>query len=177
MSKRTERKDMDYIKKDYVKTRTMPGSWYLSSYKYKFNITHMQPFLKKLKEKKLVGLQCSSCNQVFVPPRAVCGQCMVKPDRWIDIRETGQVASFTVSYLKDPETGEVLEKPMTLVRPDNADTVLISQLSPEIAFKDTYIGMPLKIHWNENENTEGLSNIEYYERIDDDSEDLELRKD
>lgn len=176
MSKRTERKDMDYIKKDYVKTRTMPASWYLSSYTYKFNITHMQPFLNKLKEKKLVGLQCSSCNQVFVPPRLVCGQCMVKPDRWVDIRETGQVASFTVSYLKDPETGEVLERPMTLVRPDDADTVLLSQLSPEVDFKDTYIGMPLKIHWKEDEITEGLGNIEYYDLLDDDSKDLELRK-
>lgn len=177
MSKRTERKDMDYIKKDYIKTRTMPGSWYLSSYTYKFNITHMQPFLDKLKQKKLIGLKCSSCNQVFFPPRQVCGQCMVKPDRWVDIRETGQVATFTISYLKDPETGEVLERPMVLVRPDNADTVLLSQLSPKVDFKDTYIGMPLKIHWKDDENTEGLGNIEYYDPIDDDSEDLELRKD
>ena len=176
MSKRTERKDMDYIKKDYIKTRTMPGSWYLSSYTYKFNITHMQPFLDKLKQKKLIGLKCSSCNQVFFPPRQVCGQCMVKPDRWVDIRETGQVATFTISYLKDPETGEVLERPMVLVRPDNADTVLLSQLSPKVDFKDTYIGMPLKIHWKD-EPTEGLGNIEYYDPIDDDSEDLELRKD
>ena len=49
---RTERKSLDYIKKDYIRTRTMPGAWYLSSYKFKFDITHMQPFLKKLKDKK-----------------------------------------------------------------------------------------------------------------------------
>ena len=99
MSKRTQRKSMEYIKKDYVRTRTMPANWYLSSYTFKFNITHMKPFLEKLKQKKLVGLQCSSCNRVFFPPRLVCGKCMVKPDRWVDIRETGKVASFTITYL------------------------------------------------------------------------------
>ena len=91
MSKLTQRKSMDYIKKDYEETRKMPGSWYLSNYKYKYNITHLQPFLQKLKEKKLVGLKCSGCNTVYYPPRFVCGKCLVKPDRWVDIRETGNI--------------------------------------------------------------------------------------
>ena len=62
MSKLTQRKSLDYIKKDYVKTRTMPGSWYLSSYKFRFNIAHHQPMLKKLKEKKLIANQCSGSD-------------------------------------------------------------------------------------------------------------------
>ncbi|MFX1308889.1 MAG: Zn-ribbon domain-containing OB-fold protein, partial [Promethearchaeota archaeon] len=98
MSKRTLRKSMEYIKKEYVRTRTMPANWFLSSYKFKFNITHMKPFLEKLKQKKIVGLQCSSCNRVFFPPRLVCGKCLVKPDRWVDLRETGKIASYTITY-------------------------------------------------------------------------------
>jgi len=69
MSKRTSRKSMDYIKEEYIKTRTMPANWYLSSYKFKFNITHMQPFLEKLKQKKLVGLQCSCLLYTSPSPR------------------------------------------------------------------------------------------------------------
>lgn len=176
MSKLTRRKSISYVKKEYVRTRTMRANWYLASYKYKFNITHMKPFLDKLKEKKLIGLQCSSCNRVFFPPRLVCGNCFVKPDRWVDLRETAQVSTFTVAYIKDPETMELLEKPVVLVRHDGADTVQISQLNPEIDFKDTYIGMPLKVHWSENP-VGGLMDIEYYDVIDDDSENLELSKD
>ncbi|MFX1390935.1 MAG: Zn-ribbon domain-containing OB-fold protein [Promethearchaeota archaeon] len=176
MSKRTLRKSMNYIKKDYVRTRTVPGSWYLSNYKYKFNITHFKPFLDKLKEKKVIGLQCSSCNRVFFPPRIVCGKCMVKPDRWVDLRETGRVASFTITYLKDPETGEVLERPIVLIQQDGSDTTFTAELSPEIDYKDTYIGMPVKIHWAD-ELTGGLMDIVYYDLVEDDSKDLELRKD
>lgn len=79
MSKLTLRKQLDYVKKEYVKTRTMPGNWYLASYTYKFNITYMKPFLEKLKEKKLVGLECSSCNRVFFHPDMCVGNASLNP--------------------------------------------------------------------------------------------------
>lgn len=175
VSKQTLRKSMDYIKKDYIKTRRMPGNWYLASYTFKFNITHMTPFLEKLKQKKLVGNECRSCNRVFFPPRLVCGKCMVKPDKWIDLRDTARVATYTIVYIKDPETGEVLEKPVVLVRQDGSDTTHISQLAPNIDFKDAYIGMPLKVHWRDV-TTGGLSDIEYYDILEDDAKDIEIKK-
>jgi len=175
MSKRTSRKSMDYIKEEYIKTRTMPANWYLSSYKFKFNITHMQPFLEKLKQKKLVGLQCSSCNRIYFPPRQVCGKCLVKPDRWVDLRETGKVASYTVTYLKDPETGKVIERPIVCAQLDGADTSYPTQLNPDIEFKDTYIGMPIKVHWAEDIQG-GLMDIEYFNAIEDDAKDLNKTK-
>jgi len=171
MSKLTQRKSLDYIKKDYVRTRTMPGNWYLASYRYKFNISHTSHFLKKLKEKKLIGNQCSSCNRVFFPPRLVCGKCLIAPSLWVDLRDTGSVASYAISYIKDPETGEIEEKPMVLVRQDGSDTTIIAQLNPDVDFKDAYVGMPVKVHWKE-ERTGGLMDIEYYDVLEDDAEDL-----
>jgi len=176
LSKLTQRKSMDYIKKKYIETRKMPGSWYLSNYKYKYNITHLQPFLQKLKEKKLIGLECSGCNTVYYPPRFVCGKCLVKPNRWVDLRETGKISTFAIAYLKDLETGEIQEKPMVLVHHDGADTASIAQLNPEVDFKDTYIGMPIKAHWAENP-IGGLMDIEYYDLMEDDSKDLDLPED
>jgi len=158
-----------------VKTRTMPGNWYLSSYTYKFNLTHMQPFLKKLKEKKLVGLKCSGCNRVFFPPRLVCGKCLIKPDQWVDLRDTGEVSTFSIAYLKDPNTGEVQEKPSVLIRQDGADTTYMVELNPEINYKDTYIGMPVKVHWNEDLKG-NLADIEYYDLVEDNARDLDLHK-
>ncbi len=171
MSKITQRKSLDYVKKEYIKTRTMPASWYLSNYKYKFNITHFKPFLDKLKEKKFIGNKCSGCNRVFVPPRLVCGQCLVKPDQWVDVRETASISTFAIAHLKDPETGEIQEKPMVLVRQDGTDTVTFAELQPGVDPKDTYIGMPVKAHWRENTNG-SLNDIEYFDLIEDDSEEL-----
>ncbi|MHA1349634.1 MAG: Zn-ribbon domain-containing OB-fold protein [Promethearchaeota archaeon] len=165
MSKLTQRKSLNYIKKDYVRTRTMPANWYLASYKFKFNISHASHFLKKL----------TGCNRVFFPPRLVCGKCLVKPDHWVDLRETGRVATFAIVYLKDPETGEIQEKPTVLVQQDGADTCIMSPLNPEINFKDAYVGMPVKVHWAEN-RIGGLMDIEYYDVLEDDAADLNKSK-
>ena len=176
MSKLTQRKSLDYVKKDYIETRKMSGSWYLTKYKYKYNISHMEPFLSKLKEKKLVGLECSSCNTVYFPPRFVCGKCLIKPDRWVDVRETGRVSSFVIGYLKDPETGEIQESTSILVHHDGADTSSLAGLNPDVDAKDVYIGMPIKVHWTENPSG-GLTDIEYYDLMEDNSEDLVFRED
>jgi uncharacterized OB-fold protein len=175
MSKRTQRKSLDYVKKKYVRTRTMPANWYLTSYTFRFNVTHFKPFLEKLKQKKLIGLKCPGCNRVFFPPRLVCGKCLIKPNQWVDLRETGQVASFAIAYLKDPESGKVQEKPMVLVQQDGSDTSYMAELSPDIDLKDTYVGMPVKVHWADDPHS-GLDALEYYDKVDDDSEGLELRK-
>jgi uncharacterized OB-fold protein len=174
MSKITQRKHLDYVKKEYPKTRTMPANWYLSSYKYKFNITHLKPFMDKLKEKKLVANQCSGCNRVFFPPRLVCGQCFVVPDKWVDIRDTASVATYAIAFLKD-ENGVVQERPMVLVHHDGADTCSIAELREDIEVKDTYVGMPIKAHWKE-ETSGGLMDIEYYELIEDKAKDLKTEK-
>ena len=175
MSKLTQRKSLDYIKKEYIKTRTMPASWYLSSYRYKFNITHLKPFLDKLKEKKLVANQCSGCNRVFYPPRLVCGECFVVPDKWVDIRDTGTVSTYAIAFLKDPETGKVQERPMVLVHHDGADTCSLAELREDLEVKDTYVGMPIKAHWRE-ETTGGLMDIEYYELLEDKAKDIKPEK-
>jgi len=175
MSKLTQRKSLDYVKKEYVRTRTMPGSWYLTSYKFKFNITHIKPFLEKLKNKKLVANQCSGCNRIFYPPRFVCGKCLLKPDKWVDIRDTAKVSTFAIAYLKDPETGEIQERPMVLVHHDGSDTSSVAEINPELKVKDTYVGMPIKVRWKE-ETTGGLMDIEYYDLVEDDSKDMESSK-
>lgn len=175
MSKMTQRKSLDYVKKEYPRTRTIPANWYLTSYKYKFNITHMKPFLEKLKENKLIGNQCSGCNRIFYPPRLVCGECLLKPDKWVDIRDTATVSTYAIAYLKDPETGNILERPMILAHHDGADTVSFAELHPDVNVKDTYVGMPIKAHWREGRKG-GLMDIEYYDKIEDDAKDLKSKE-
>ncbi len=157
---------LEYIKKEYEKTRQMPGKWYLTSCRYKFNITRFQPFLSALKEKRLIGLKCRSCNTVSFPPKLVCGKCLTRPDQWVSLRETGIVATFTANYMKDETTGEANAFPVIAVRQDGADTTYLTQLNPKVKFEDVYVGMPVKIKWKDN--TEGnLNDIDYYDCIDD----------
>ncbi len=165
---------LEYLKKEYEKTRQMPGKWPLSSCRYKFNITHFQPFLQALKEKRLIGLKCRSCNTVSFPPKIVCGKCLVKPDQWVALRDTGIVATFTANYMKDETTGEMRSFPVIAIRQDGADTTFLAQLSPEVQFEDVYVGMPVKVKWKDT--PEGnLGDIECYDAVEDETKKMKLQ--
>jgi hypothetical protein len=156
----------DYEKKQYKKTRTMPGAWYLSNYKYKFNLSRMKIMLRGFKEGKILGVKCRSCNHVSFPPKLICGRCLVMPDQWVTLPDTGSVATGSGTPKTNKETGEVVIEPVILVRQDGADTVWIHNLPENYSFHDVYIGMPVKVHWAVEK--QGLwSDIEYYDPIED----------
>ncbi len=163
------------VENQKIQTRSMSGQWFLSSYRYKFNDTRFEPFLEALKNKKLIGLKCQGCNTVSFPPKLVCGRCLVEPNRWVNLRETATIASFTIAYDKNEETGEVIGNPVVAIRQDGSDTTWSADLSPDISFDQCYIGMPLKVKW-QDVTTGSLVDIEYYEALDDYAKDLPLLK-
>jgi uncharacterized OB-fold protein len=166
---------LEYIKKEFARTRKTEGKWYLSSCKYKYNITHMLPFFDMLKQKKLMGLKCRGCNTVYFPPKLVCGKCLSQPDKWVPLRETGVVATFTATYDKDEKTGALTPMPIVAVRQDGSDTIYVVEMNPKIKFEEVYVGMPVKAKWRDV--TQGnLSDLEYYDRVDDPTEKLPLQK-
>lgn len=169
-------KKLTYKKKQYDLTRRMPATWNLGSYKYKFNFTHMKPFLDALKQKKVIGLMCRACNRVTFPPQRICGNCLVKMDKWVPLRDTGVVATFTQAYVKDKATGTVEVVPIVAVRQDGSDSTYLVQLSEDIKFEDVYVGMPVKIKWKEKP-TGSLKDIEYYELMDDITKEMDLMDD
>ena len=161
-----------YEKKTYVKTRTLGANWYLGSYRFKFNLSRTRVFLEGLKKKQILGLKCRSCNTVSFPPRLICGRCLVKPDQWVRLPETGSVATGSATYEEDDKE-RLHPFPIIAVRQDGADTVWVQNLPDDIDFNSVYIGMPLKVVWAE-ERTANWSDIDHYIPIEDPA--IELNK-
>lgn len=161
-----------YTKNTYVRTRTLKGNWFLGSYRYKFNLSRTRVFLEGLRKGQVLGLKCRSCNTVSFPPRLICGRCLVKPDQWVLLPDTGSVATGSATYDQDDVEREHAF-PVIAVQQDGANTVWVTNLPPDIDFKSVYIGMPVKIKWAA-ERTGQWSDVEYYEPIDDPA--VELNK-
>ena len=161
-----------YEKHTYVKTRTLKANWYLGSYRYKFNLKRTRVFFEGLKKGVLLGLKCRSCNTVSFPPRLICGRCLVMPDQWVRLPETGSIATGSATYDEDDKERE-RPYPVVAVRVDGADTVWLSNLPEEFDFKSVYIGMPVKVKWAEPK-TGQWSDIAMYEPIPDPA--VELNK-
>ncbi len=56
-------------------------------------------FLQGLKEGKLLGRRCHQCGRTMIPPRMFCELCFRRNDEWVELKDTGRVNTFSVSYV------------------------------------------------------------------------------
>ena len=89
-------------------------------------------------EGKFYGHKCPSCGSVYLPPRRVCGPCYVQPDEWVELRDTGTLAAYSVVNYPfiDPETGALRPVPYTygFIKLDGATSFLghfVNELDPQ----------------------------------------------
>lgn len=66
-------------------------------------------FLEDIEQGKLTGRRCHQCNKITFPPRMFCEECYRPTDEWVEIRDTGTIETFSVSFvdldarrIKDP---------------------------------------------------------------------------
>ncbi len=124
-------------------------------------------FLRELKEsKRIMGVRCPSCQRVLVPPRSFCERCFVPIDEWVEVKDTGILTSFTITYAQFTS----LPPPpycVGLIKLDGADTGLMHYVGGvdlqdlEAARKAISVGMRLQAVWRE-EREGKISDIEYF---------------
>lgn len=89
---------------------------------------HGSKFFRELRDnKRILGIKCSGCGKVYVPPRKVCGPCFAQMHQFVEVGPKGVIGSFTILRYAfiDPETGK--QKPIPygygFIRFDGADTL------------------------------------------------------
>ena len=115
---------------------------------------YMDKFYDAFENKKIIGNKCPKCEDVFVPPRKICGKCkMTIPfdQNWVDIPETGVLKNFTITYYKiNDRASRKVKKPQIIgmVQLNGSTTSIIYRLL-NIAPEDVSIGMKVKVEWEE----------------------------
>ncbi|MBI2267725.1 MAG: Zn-ribbon domain-containing OB-fold protein [Armatimonadetes bacterium] len=121
-------------------------------------------FLHELKEGRLIGTFCRSCNRIMVPPRMFCEWCFRNTDEWAPLKDTGVVNTFSLCYvtwdmkrLKEPEMPAVIEI-------DGASPGMgIMHLLGEVDPKKVQIGMKVRAVWKPADEREGaITDIKYF---------------
>jgi uncharacterized OB-fold protein/acyl dehydratase len=95
-------------------------------------------------DKKILGVKCTTCNKVFVPPRSTCEKCFsLLTDNWVELKPTGTVTNFTVIRYQEPY--QPLKPPYILaqIRLDGADTPL-THIVKGIAISQMKTGLKVK---------------------------------
>jgi len=76
-------------------------------------------------EKKILGLRCSGCGKVYVPPRGLCPGCFTAMDDWVEVGPEGVLDNFTVVHYSESTHPEAAPFALGLIRLDGADTCLL----------------------------------------------------
>ncbi|MDP8003739.1 MAG: Zn-ribbon domain-containing OB-fold protein, partial [Caldisphaera sp.] len=74
--------------------------------------TTISKFLIGLKEGKLLGRKCPKCGRIFVPPRSYCEWCHVATSEWVEVPQTGQIHTATITYISSKR--ERIAKPLVV---------------------------------------------------------------
>jgi len=126
-------------------------------------------FLQSLKQGKIQGGLCRSCNKTLLPPKIYCKDCFVQVTEWRDIpAESGYLYSFT--KVKNPEgqsgrgeddaEGQII----ALVKFEGIEGGLLGRFKS--GKEDPRVGMKVKAVFKPKDDRKGeLSDIEYFEKI------------
>ncbi len=68
---------------------------------------------KALKKGRIMGLKCKDCGKYTCPPKIACQECGSTNLEAVQLKGSGKVVTFTVSYV--PAQGRDAEVPYTIV--------------------------------------------------------------
>ncbi len=57
---------------------------------------HYSRYLRALAKKQIIGVRCSECRRVYVPPRGACPTCGVPSTNEVTVRDVGTLTTFCI---------------------------------------------------------------------------------
>ncbi len=167
--KGTPLKDSDIKEKKVLYT-----DWYVKAhYAWDCGVA-LSKFFEGLKEGKIYGRSCPECKRIMVPPRMFCEICFRPTDKWVLLKDTGKINTFSVSYLawdasriKKPNVPAVIEidgasEGMGILHLV-AHPKKVEWENLEEVLKFIKVGTKVKAVWKpENERIGAITDIKYF---------------
>lgn len=149
---------------------TMPTSLQLN-YKHAHGPYYGRLFDEMKTSGRILGIRCTRCHGVLLPPREICDACYAPTGTWTDVKDTGVLQAFSIIHLKF--VGQTREPPYVYAEIilDGASTKIIHVLDGvdiPSAPKMLKPGMRVKAVWKETRRG-SLDDISHFELVRDGS--------
>jgi uncharacterized protein len=121
-------------------------------------------YLQGLREGRIMARECRSCRRTLVPPRMFCEECFRPTDRWVEVRNTGRVNTFSICHIRwdmvkldEPEIPAVIE--IDGASPGIGFMHKLGEVEPD----NVRIGMDVEAVWKPEGEREGsILDIRYF---------------
>ena len=124
-------------------------------------------YLNGLKEGKILGMHCKTCDRTVVPTRSFCEICFEDDIEFVELQSTGTVNTFSVSHVRwDVTPADPPELP-AVIEIDGADPLKgILHMLGEVEPDDIKIGMKVEAVWKPEGEREGsITDIKYWKPL------------
>jgi uncharacterized OB-fold protein len=126
-------------------------------------------FLKELRDnKRIIGVKCPRCGQVYVPPRIVCRDCFVKMEKYVPVSAEGSLIAYTVTNFSYTDTtrGEPKKVPYTAayIKLDGADSNIVHCLNETDETK-IRAGMRVRAVFSDTRTGDYFHDIDHFEIV------------
>ena len=107
--------------------------------------------------------RCKTCNQVYVPARSICKDCLDQLNQLIEVSTKGTLLTYTVCNVQNPI--QPMEAPVIygIIRLDGADTRFVHMLG-EVDHEQLKIGMRVQAVFKE-EREASILDIKYFKPL------------
>lgn len=99
-------------------------------------------FYRFCAEKKLMGVRCSRCKRVMVPPRSVCPHCRNSNMAWTELSDKGRLVTYTVIHFPPSQFQALAPYAIGIVELDEG--VRLPGMIKNVRFENLRIGMELQ---------------------------------
>lgn len=125
-------------------------------------------FLEGLKEGKILGRRCNRCMRILVPPRSFCEKCFRPTDEWVELKDTGKINTYSVSYVNKDASRRDTPLVVAVIEIDGASPGMgILHIVGEVEPSRVHVGMRVKAVWKPKEQRVGaITDIEYFKPME-----------
>ena len=129
-------------------------------------------FQNYLSEKKLMGVRCQSCGELFLPPKPMCSHCFGDQLIWEELFGEGELAAFTIIHIAPSamiEAGYGRENPYCagIVKLEDGVSISAQILGVDVDHPENIsIGQKLKVDFLVRKSVENEKTFLAFEVVD-----------
>lgn len=94
---------------------------------------------------RLEAAKCTSCGEIFFPPRIVCRGCGGREFEQVVLPDTGKLMTYTIIRIAPSEFSTQAPYAVGIAELDNG--VRLAAQVVDVDFKDLKVGLPVKIEF------------------------------
>lgn len=102
----------------------------------------IENFYRFCAEKRLMGVTCTRCGKVTVPPRSLCPRCGSSDMNWTELPSRGRLVTYTVIHVSPVQFQELAPYAVGIV--EFADGARLPGMIRNVKFENLKIGMELQ---------------------------------